>query len=404
MEGTFLISVPPPRDNKTGVIVKGLFRSLLLMVSLFTLNTIESLNMKYNVEPRPEGTAILSIRSSPLIDPNRKPQIWRFFPRTKTSAAMSTGAALGRESGKTCVLVVQVLPQDLICIREKMRGIDAHRWRYFRVAPDFQLIQLNLPNRCISQEECSGLLQIEEIDEHDQIDFNDEALRAYLAQEHPSWLRTILDRQIRHWKMHKPDNFFRLAPSEQAGENIALCVEISPQAALARFQDCLDETQLSLCIAQSPKAAAMFALDRVSDYERRKLLENHTAEALLYSSAILSDREIAFCAKHDPFSAFRVRKKLAPRHHAIVLAHSYLIANPYTLVGSWTKLQEEVRDSLMGFTEQWRASDPYGFPSIFSGLETYLEMKINQIPIGSLLKDANPDDRQDIADYVASLV
>lgn len=357
--------------------------------------------MNYTIELQPEGTAILSIESSLLLEANRKLEIWRYYPKSNTTAAKSAGAVIGRKPGSTCALIVHVRPDDLIGIREKLDKVDTHRWRYFHIACDFSPIALHFPNRRISQDECLSLLRIKKTDELSQIDFTDEALQEFLAFNHPEWLQVITNRQIKHWKHNKPDKFFRLAPVAQAGKNIALCVEQSPHASLARFLDRLDEAQLSQCITKCPKSAAMYALNLVSAHKRKKLLANFPMEALLFSAAILTDSEVALCAKSDLFFAFRVRNKVAPRHHAILLAHSYLIANPTSSGGSWIKLQEEVRHSLLEFPEQWRAADPYGFPSIFSGLESYLGMKHEQILIRALLENAMPADRQDIADYVA---
>ncbi len=360
--------------------------------------------MNYNIVIKTPTTAILSIESSELIDPNRKPVIRRFYPTKQSSAAFSTGAVLGREAGKSCALVVHIRAHDLICVEQRLLGTEENHWGYFRITSDVHPVALDLPNRFFSQQECLSLMVITDTEELDQIDFSDEGIQSYLALDHPTWLKLIVDRQISHWKKNKPDKFFRLAPLEETGQDIHRCVETSPYAALARFQDHLDGAQLSQCIAKCPEAAVRFALDRVPEPERQRIIVDHAREALLFSADRLSESELALCAKSDLFTAFRTRKSLMPRRNAILLSHSYLIANSASIGGSWIDLHDEIRDSILEFPDQWRASDPFGFPSIFSGLASYLETGLDPSIVATLLQITAPKDQQAIADFVASQV
>lgn len=360
--------------------------------------------MRYSIRKTSSTTARLSVESSTSLDPSRKPTIMRFYPGETSPARISTGAVLGREADKTCALIVHVRPGDLIGVREKLVQVEDYRWRYFRIGSHFHPASLDLPNRCVSQQECSALLTIAETVELDQIDFCDEDLQTFFAQKHPHWLQTIVDRQINHWNLHKPDKFFRLASLPDAGRNIARCVEESPIAALARFQDRLDENQLSNCLLRCPRAAVMFALDEVPLLKRESYLSDHPREALLFAADKLSDAELALCAMFDMFTAFRCRTKMTPERHAILLAHSYLIAYSEILGGSLAGLHDEISTSIIRFPKQWRDSDPGGFPSIFSGLMDHLNMDLDSTVVSALLEQDESGDRQFIANLIASRI
>jgi len=317
---------------------------------------------------------------------------------------MSTGAVLGREPNKTCALIVHVRPEDLIGVREKIHQVDDYRWRYFRIDHHFHPISLSLPNRCLSMEECVSILYVRETAELDQIDFTDHGLQSFFTQRHPDWLQAIANQQICHWERHKPEKFFRLAPADAAAKDIPRCVNESPFAALARFQDHLDDAQLSRCLLRCPRAAVMFALDKVPAQSRESHLIEYPKEALLFAADGLSDGELALCAKFDMFTAFRCRIKMTPKRNAILLAHSYLIAFSEIMGRSLNDLHQEIRTSIIGFPKQWRDSDPGGFPSIFSGLFESLGMELDHVIVTALLERTEPGDQQAIANFIASQI
>ncbi len=360
--------------------------------------------MNYTIRRTSPTTARIALESSEGIDPARKPEIRRFSPGRTSVAEMSTGAVLGREPGKTCALIVHVRLQDLICVREKLREPDGHCWRYFRIGSEFIPVALDLPNRCLSKQECLPFLSIKETDELDQIDFTDEGLRSFFAQRHPAWLQAIADRQIAHWQQHKPDKFFRLAPTEAAGSDIPRSVAESPFAALARFQDRLNKTQLTRCLRRCPRAAVMFALDKIPPCNRKRLLVEHAKDALLFAADRLADDELALCAKYDMFSAFQCRNRAAPERQAILLANSYMIASSPTMGNALAAIQEEMRASIIGFPDQWRASDPGGFPSILCGLMDHVGMDFDPEIINALLKTASSEDQQALTQVIAPLI
>ena len=168
--------------------------------------------MKYTIRKTSPTTAKIAFESSTSLDPVRKPEIWRFYPHECGLASLSTGMVLGRETGKSCALIVHVRPYDLIAIREKLLGVKEESWKYYRIAGNFHPQILSRPSKCISVMESMELLKIKDTSELEQIDFKEGPLRSFLAQRHPRWLQQIVDRQLRHWRDTKPESFFQLAP------------------------------------------------------------------------------------------------------------------------------------------------------------------------------------------------
>lgn len=315
---------------------------------------------------------------------------------------MSQGAVLGREAGRTCAFVVQVRAHDLITIREKLLEVEDHRWQYFRVSPGFELLPLDLPNRCLSKRECSKLLEVIDPVELDQTALDDDGLRRFFAQRHPDWLQEIAVRQITHWNGNKPDKYFRYACTEAAEQEIPRCVRESPFEALARFQHLLNKAQLALCLLNCPKAAVMFATDKIPPLKRETYLMDHAKEALLFAADNLSDKELGICASIEMFTALQCRTWMAPDRRAILLANSYLVSFFATRGGPLSALHEEILKSIVEFPSQWSSSDSGGFPSILYKLKKHVALEIDPMLISKLLEKADPEDRKVLADFIAS--
>lgn len=359
--------------------------------------------MRYTIRKKNSTTAILGIESSALLDPARKPEVWRFFHTKSSSAERSIGTVLGREPGKTCAMIVHVRIGDLICVSENLVNARESRWRFFIIDSGFGLTSLDLPNRCITRRECDELLHSFEGEELDQLDNDEDGLRELLAQKHPKWLQTIMNRQIQHWRNHKPEKYFRLAPVIEAGGegDISRCVEESPYAALSRFLGQLDQAQIASCMERDPMAAVMFVWERIPPHEREKHLYDFAKEAISFAADKLSEDELALAAKIDPFTAFRRRKQFSPSRHAILLAHSYMVASPESAGGSLSNLHEEVCESITLYPNQWRASDSQGFPAILHDLMLLLEMKFSPAVIRCLLETTSSEDQLAIANFIA---
>lgn len=365
--------------------------------------------IRYSMRKASPETARLSIRSSDFLDPERKPEVWRFFLDQANVANMHRGACLGKEAGKPCALIVMVRRNDVICTRENIVGAIEPRWNYYRIGNHFELIPMELPNRCHSRKEIGVILTNHDLREPYEMEVSDFDLEKFFSQRHPHWLQEIARRQIFHWEQNKPKKFFRFAfipfaPSEAAGEDIGRCVTKAPCAALARFQDRLSAKQLAHCLSRAPAAAVIYAFEKIPVEKRRTFLLDHAKEALLHSATRLSDEELGFCASLDMFTAFRCRTKMEPERRALLLAHSYLIIQFGNNGASLTSLQSEIRASIMEFPAQWRASDPAGFSSILEGLSKCVGLSLDTETMTNLLQKTEGADRLEIAQLIASKI
>ena len=104
------------------------------------------------------------------------------------------------------------------------------------------------------------------------------------------------------------------------------------------------------------------------------------------------------------WTAYSRRERMSGRRRAIMLASSYCISFLAGNVEPLPALQAEIRQSLLEYPAQWRASDPYGFPSILNGLQTYLKMGLDYNLILALMAKVDPQDKQELAGIIASLI
>lgn len=356
----------------------------------------------YTVRKTSRTTARIAIESNAFIDTMRKQEIWRFFLDGYGNAEMHKGAVIGREPDKTCALLIWVSRGDVICLREKLIGMEDHQWRYFRIGNAYDLIPLEIPNQCLAKHEMLYYLENVDLRESYEMAPTDDDLVKFFAQKHPKWLQLIADNQIQHWQTHKPKKFFRFAPVATVEGDISRCVKISPFAALARFQDRLTAYQLACCISRSPKGAVMFALDKIEAEKRKAFLIDHAKDALLHAAEKLSDADLHLCSSMHMFTAFQIRDRMPPHRRAIVLANSYMIAFFASRGLPMDPLHEEIINSICEHPAQWRASDPAGFSSIFKGLSERIDMTFDSGMIATLFKKTAPADQQALAEFISS--
>lgn len=364
------------------------------------MKTYQNNHKNYSIRKISRSFARIAIESSPSLDPRRKPEIWRYYLDGAGIPQMHKGAIIGKEAGENCALIILVSRGDLICVREKVVAVENHQWRYYRIGERYELTPKNLPNRCMSKKEIALLIENSDLREDHEMEVTDDDLRRVFSQKHPDWLQRITQRQLAHWQKHKLAKFFLFAPLVGEEIDIDQCAKIAPFAALARYQERLSRKQFAQCISRSQIGAVMYAVDKIPSSKRRTYLLNHPREALLYSARKLSNSDLRFCASIDMVTAFRIRDKMEPERRALLLAHSYLLAGIEKSGNSLTALQDEIRVSIAQHPEQWRASDPEGFPSIFEGLAEYVGMWIDHATLRVLLENTGVNDQHVIAQFI----
>ena len=317
---------------------------------------------------------------------------------------MDAGHVIGIEKGKTCALTIHIRRNDFIALKQQSVDSEEPCWSYFKIGQDFQPMALDLPNRSLSLQESAEMLSTDSGEDSAPSESRDEALIRFLAQKHPAWLQSILERQLRSWHDHKPDHYYRFAPLKDAELELDRCVSASPFAALGRFKARLTQAQLATCVDKSPKGAVMFAIDSIPVLQREEYLRDHAKEALKFAADRLSDLELGRCARIEMLTAFHRRAGMENQRRAIMLASSYPISFLAQDGQSQAELQAEVRQSLLDYPDEWRASDRGGFPSILKGLKQYVGINLDVMIITALLPRVRPADQQALLALVAAMI
>lgn len=315
---------------------------------------------------------------------------------------MHKGAILGKETGKPCALSIIASRRDLICVRQKLAGINDHQWDYYRIGTFYELISMDLPNRCLSRGEIRIHLENTDLREPHQMEFSETDLQRFFSQKHPEWLSEIASTQLEHWKRYKPGKYFLFAAIEAV--EIPLCIRVAPYAALSRFSHLLTQKQLTRCVLRSPNGAVIHAFDEIPSEKRRSYLLRYPNEALLYSLNKLTDADLSICAVLEMKTAFRLRVTMPPERRALVLSHSLMIASIGLTGDQLALLQMEIKTSITEHPAQWLASDVNGFPSIFQSLEEFVDMRIDPLIVTSLLRNTGSLDKQSLADFISQKI
>lgn len=320
--------------------------------------------MKYNIRKTTRNTARIVIEANhpPAFKP---PEIQRILFDDFQPAHHITGDLLGLEDGQTCALVIEAKQDDLICIKDADPISGRYRIRYFRMGQGFQPLAIAPPDKSVTPAQQTELLRVGGADQSAS-QTRDEALRNLFKQTHPAWLRKILERQLRHWKRNDPDSYFRFAPLTLVHRDLHLLPGIAPFAALARFRNRLDMTQIARCVRNSPKGAVIFATDEIPERDREAYLVAHAKDSLEFAADKLSDSELCVCSRLEMMTAYRLRGRMAGHRRATVLASIYQITVRDRR--SLTEVHTELRQSLLAYPDQWLATDPGGLPSILGGL------------------------------------
>ena len=358
--------------------------------------------MKYNIRKTTRNTAILAFEASHSSD-YRSPEIKRYLPKMRDLVATTTGDVLGLDDGVPCALIIEVRVADLIAIRDTHPRTGHSRYTNIRIDRSFLPVRLAIPDSSLPLARHDKMLWINRA-----VDFTpqptDQRLRGLFARKHPKWLQRIVERQLIQWRSEDPDSYYNYAPMRKVERDLERLPEIAPYAALARFKGRMSPEQLAKCIRNSSRGAVMHALDEIPQRAREDYLIHNAKVALEFSCEKLTDVELGKVASIQMWTAYSRRDRMSGRRRAIMLASSYrmsFLAGDAELLPT---LQDEIRQSLLEFPTQWRASDSNGFPSILNGLQTYLKMGPDYNLILALMAKVDFEDRQELAGIIASII
>ena len=358
--------------------------------------------MKYNIRKTTRNTAILAFEAFHS-QGYRSPEIKRHLPKMRDLVATTIGDVLGLEEGEPCALIIEVRVADLIAIRDTHPRTGHSRYTNIRIDHSFLPVRLAIPDGCLPRAGNNKLLWI-----NPAVDFTpqptEQRLRGFFARKHPQWLQRIVDRQLIQWRDENPDSYYNYAPITEIERDLKRLPEIAPYAALARFKDHLSPEQLAKCMRTSSKGAVVYALDEIPALAREDYLVANAKDALEFVADKLTDKELGRVANIAMWTAYSRRERMSGRRRAIMLASSYCMSFLAGSAEPLPALQAEICQSLLEFPAEWRASDPYGFPSILRGLQTYLKMGLDYNLILALMAKVDSADRMELAGIIASMI
>lgn len=269
--------------------------------------------------------------------------------------------SLGLTPGHTCTIqrvrvfeIIRVVRWDSGCAchesYEVLPGFELHR----KVAPEPSYLKDSTGVR-----PCKTTLKIEGID-----------LEILFFSKWPEWLTQILNSQLRHWRIHNVEHFFRFTPWPLSEDDIWHCVKGAPYQAMKRYGKRLSQNQWKICCHKSPRGAAAFALDRISPYLRMQSLQKYPDEVLRNASAHLTNEEIIKIAKVATDSVLRCHGCMPGKQKAVALS-TIICQAPRHILRNGTLSRQTLLESLKEFPAEWHIGAGGDFGKVFTALEVY---------------------------------
>ncbi|MEO8615183.1 MAG: hypothetical protein ABI600_08595, partial [Luteolibacter sp.] len=262
--------------------------------------------MNYLIERIDDEVSRLVIQWKPTKHAFHRPSIRRHCLDDRGKWMTMPGSVLGFDARKSCVLVVNVLRNDLISVRNRVVGTSTAEWSHFRITRLLELETCRIGNSELRSEDCDSHVYPENAASIAQPPNCDEDLRAFLeAPNRPRWLLIILNRQLYAWRRYRPKKFYDLAPRRASAFDIAKSVTIHPYAALRFYQKKLSGQQIDRAISQSIEGGVIFAFERLSEAQFHTALRECPGTLLIHHPDALTDEQLEHCARFDPFAGIR---------------------------------------------------------------------------------------------------
>lgn len=350
-----------------------------------------------------ETTGRIVLESSASLVSDKKPEIARYYIDKLRIPNIYRGSVLGRESRRTCALIINVRRGDIISIRETILGLQDYQWRHYRIGDNFQPLALDLPNRRITVDDFLGMTETCDGEHVPQIDLSKETMREFIAETHPDWLNQILTQQIAHWRTNKPASLFRLAPSYMTDSDLRNCVRNEPFLALAHSKHRLSKRQLARCVRASLKGAVMYAPEMLTPSQIAESIYEHPKETIRHVWDKLTVEQLRLCATNHRHTAFKMRIKMPPEKRAIMLARSYQFSFLADFGKPLAPLHAEIVDSLTHYPDEWLCCHNNDYGQIFCGLKIHVKLEVNAKVCTALLEGMREDRKDLLARYIGRL-
>lgn len=337
------------------------------------------------IQPLKDGTARLIFKWPPEPGPPRRPLAVRYAINSEDEIEIRSGALLGFDSGHSSVVILIVKPGDLISVGGKPIGGATATWTHHRVGRGFRLRQIAITGRCLTNAEirslARGAVPLE------QPPGCDDTLREFLTDpDHPGWLVPILERQKQKWRSHRPSKFYHLAPAPALPGELERIVKLAPGAALRFHFDRLTKGQVKRCIRRDLATAIVHFYRHMSPAHLRKACRDYPSLLLEHRGSELSEDNLLFCVRFEPFKSFAIRKRFPSPVHALILAATCDLPFELFDCGDISGLPAEIEASFRQFPETWVKSYGSDYSTLFRTLERRGKMTVNHDLIGFLME------------------
>lgn len=358
--------------------------------------------LNHIIVPSSHGTSLLVIEALSPSDPQSTPHI-RCRNRSEDGTLSSyTGRTLGHAHGRTCGLVIKIIPQSIVDITGFV-GQGREPVQYFQIDKTLQLIKLKceaIPPLLLQ----SDPIPKNSLAQQESLEISDDDLSLLFSITAPQWLELILLSQLEYWRVHHVENFCQFTPGPLNSEELWRCAKGAPFWALARWKKYLRPSQIDYCARRSARGAILYAIDRISGYARQKALDEFPAEALFNSPEKLTNRELLKCAAKQPQSVFEeiCRNRIPPARRAQLWSSVCRPTSARLTFDFSGSLRRDVLESIAAYPLVWLSSRPKGFAELFRRLDRHLSIRLEGDELNQLIENINPSGKVQLFDYIAS--
>jgi len=358
--------------------------------------------MKHHITPLTPTSARLVMESAEPYMAWKQLTIIRLYFSASGTAVPGIGTVLGRDPGQTSAMILDVRQRDLVIVYSRVRkGCQDCTYSYYRVTDDWTLQPLEPEVPLLKSKGFEPLIEVTDPLPDRQLDSCSETLRDFLAESHPTWLKSILMRQLEHWRQFKPEQFFRLAPSCMTDREFVACFLNYPLLTLANFKARLTRVQLRSCIRRSLVGGVIHAFDELTPAQIKKAEARHPAEMIQFASDRLTDAQLRRVTEEAPWTAFCCRAAMSPARRALVLSVSYRFAPLLNHATPKPQLEEEIILSITRFPELWLYQHGNEWGTLILALRLHLALTVPPARLLQMLLELPETLRQPLVRYLA---
>jgi hypothetical protein len=285
---------------------------------------------------------------------------------------------------------------------------DSRLWRYHAIGNRFELIPVASSRRELVTGDlqsqpgplqgdpapCTGLGLLD-----------NDLIGLFANNQLPSWARSVLDCQLKHWNVHHVENYYRFMPGEPIGPEFARCIVAAPFWALARWKTDLYPDQRNYCMRRSPAGAVAFCFENIPPVRRPQMLAKNPEAALRHGFHRLNEKEIAVCVTAAPSMAM-----------AMAMACGFTPASRARLLGAVVKhctralsyrptaLLAAILDSITEAPESWLENFEGTFITAFETLDRNLKIRPSGETLLAISKKLAPDKQARLLEVVADWI